>query len=458
MQMPVRRTRSLVLLLSALLPLATHAQPRAPRPPTTPESPDSRSVRPARMYINGVAAGDRGYLGVTPTTSSGPADTLGLLIDDVDQELAAAKAGIVRGARLVSIDGIDLRLDPNDLGDYAAEMLPESRLRRQLSRRSPGDTVTLVVLTDGRKDTKRVVLAESPMARTIRTMSAGRRVLGVGLSQRGSMRDTAGLLITSITSGGAADKAGLNEGDRLVSIDGVDLRVPAADAGTSEGADARVSRMRRHLDALSDSQAVQLDVLSEGRRRTVSIVPTRERGWTFGSARLANLGEDLGQVMRTNFDFSRESGELARVSSDLARVTTRLSRDMQRGLGGGLESRQQIDIDGDMDRSHGETPRLRGTVRGRTDGATLEIAGLSVAAVDRDFAQQLGLSSEEGALVLRARRDWEPLKVGDVILAVEGKKVRDGNALDISFDRRRDQRVELMRNKRFEIVIVPANR
>jgi C-terminal processing protease CtpA/Prc len=453
MQMPVRHTRSLVLLLSALLPLTTHAQPRAPRPPTTPESPDPRSVRPARMYINGVAAADRGYLGVTPTTSSGPADTLGLLIDDVDQELAAAKAGIVRGARLVSIDGIDLRLDANDLGDYAAEMLPESRLRRQLGRRSPGDTVTLVVLTDGRRDTKRVVLAESPMARTIRTMSAGRRVLGVGLSQRGSMRDTAGLLITSITSGGAADKAGLNEGDRLVSIDGVDLRVPAADAGTSEGADARVSRMRRHLDALSDSQAVKLDVLSEGRRRTVSIVPTRERGWTFGSARLANLGEDLGQVMRTNFDFSRESGELARVSSDLARVTTRLSRDMQRGLGGGLESRQQIDIDGDMDRSHGEPPRLRGTVRGRTDGATLEIAGLSVAAVDRDFAQQLGLSSEEGALVLRARRDWEPLKVGDVILAVEGKK-----ALDISFDRRRDQRVELMRNKRFEIVIVPANR
>ena len=97
-------------------------------------------------------------------------------------------------------------------------------------------------------------------------------------------------------------------------------------------------------------------------------------------------------------------------------------------------------------------------MRGRTDGATLVLGGLSLASVDRDFAQQFGRGSEEGALVVRSRRDWEPLKAGDVILSVEGRSVRDGNGLDISFDRGRDQRVEILRNGKKETITLPAAR
>ena len=415
-------------LLGLLAPFAAalHGQVTPPMPPMTPlaplppEPPMGQSV-----YFTGGGFANRGYLGITPRNSSGPADTLGLLVDDVESGLAADKAGIKRGSRLVSIDDVSLRVDPRDLGDYAGESLPEHRLRRVLGRKTPGDTVTIVVLDDGRNGTRRVVLSESPLASTFRAMTTARRVLGVSFAQRGSSRDTAGLLIVSVSSGGAADKAGLNEGDRVVSVDGIDLRVSAADAGTSDGVTARVSRFRRALDAARDSQPVKLDVLTDGRRRTVSVVPTRERGFVFSTGGLDDMAASIrGAISR---DFNRE-----RRDSDDNRGDTR-------------------------SRSGGESA-AGGTMQGRTDGATLAMGGLSLASVDRDFAQRFGQGSENGALVVRVRGDWEPLKPGDVLLTIEGRSVRDGNSLDVTIDRRRDQRLEVLRNGKKETLTLPAAR
>ena len=415
-------------LLGLLAPFAAalHGQVTPPMPPMTPlaplppEPPMGQSV-----YFTGGGFANRGYLGITPRNSSGPADTLGLLVDDVESGLAADKAGIKRGSRLVSIDDVSLRVDPRDLGDYAGESLPEHRLRRVLGRKTPGDTVTIVVLDDGRNLTRRVVLSESPLASTFRAMTTARRVLGVSFAQRGSSRDTAGLLIVSVSSGGAADKAGLNEGDRVVSVDGIDLRVSAADAGTSDGVTARVSRFRRALDAARDSQPVKLDVLSDGRRRTVSVVPTRERGFVFSTGGLDDMAASIrGAISR---DFNRE-----RRDSDDNRGDT-------------------------WSRSGGESA-AGGTMQGRTDGATLAMGGLSLASVDRDFAQRFGQGSENGALVVRVRGDWEPLKPGDVLLTIEGRSVRDGNSLDVTIDRRRDQRLEVLRNGKKETLTLPAAR
>src|SRR4051794_9298821 len=56
-----------------------------------------------------------------------------------------------------------------------------------------------------------------------------RAALGVSTSATGTKRDTLGLLITSVTRGGPAEKAGLEEGNRLAAINGVSLRANAAD-------------------------------------------------------------------------------------------------------------------------------------------------------------------------------------------------------------------------------------
>jgi PDZ domain len=470
-----RRATTLALLLAPILATLSaspaHAQQDRPAQPARPTRPDTtyrESRYPGRtIYVNTNTFGrlPNAVLGVTPRVGESAADTLGLLIDDVGADTPAAKAGITSGSRIVSIDGIDLRLDARDVGDDVAESLPERRLRRQLGRKEAGDTVTLVVLNNGRRETKSVVLAESAMARNMRTMREGRRVLGVSFSQRGSMRDTAGLLITSITSGGAADKAGLNEGDRLISIDGIDLRVPPADADTPEGVEARVSRMRRQLDAVKDSQPVRLEVLSEGRRRTVSVMPTRERGWSFNTAGMANLAEEVrvnvGNVLNdpdVRRDLQRARTDVARgmvsMERDISRANAQVARDIARSRLAEARTMQPYGWS-DSDR---DDRAPRGRISGRTDGATLQLGGLSLAAVDKDFAQQLGSGSAEGALVIRTRGDWAPLKAGDVILAVETRRIRNGNELDVQFDRSRDQRVEIIRGGRMQIIIVPAAR
>ncbi len=43
-------------------------------------------------------------------------------------------------------------------------------------------------------------------------------------------------------------------------------------------------------------------------------------------------------------------------------------------------------------------------------------------------------------------------------MSVDGRSVRDGNTLDVTFDRRRDQRLEILRNGKKESITLPANR
>jgi S1-C subfamily serine protease len=483
--LPACRRAALVAFLAPLAVVSALAQGVAPMPPLSPEAPMA-----PRFYVTGSGFTNRAYLGITPRSSTGASDTLGLLVDDVETARPADKAGIRRGSRLVSVDGIDLRVEPRDLGDDAAESLPESRLRRLLSRKRAGDTVSVVVLTDGRKDTRRVVLAESPFATSLRAMTTGRRVLGIAFAQRGSIRDTAGLLVVSVSSGGAADNAGLNEGDRIVSIDGVDLRVPAADAGNSDGVSARVSRFRRALDAARDSQPVKLEVLSDSRRRTISVVPVIERGFAFSTNGFAGMAAGIRASVRRDFDRSldrdddgnddraeeradaareraearaealRERAEgqrerqrdMAEAQREVQREMSQLQRDLAR------EGRDRGDDRGNSWSRSDDASRSRGSMHGRTDGATLAMGGLSLASVDRDFAQRFGQGSENGALVVRVRGDWEPLKPGDVLLTIDGRSVRDGTSLDVTIDRRRDERLEVLRNGKRETLTLPAVR
>ena len=460
---------------------------RTPRPPRAPQPPDG--ARAVTIYRSGqrmpfaFPSTARTYLGVSLIDVSSPDDTLGILIDSVEDDQPAAKAGIAGGSRLVSLDGVDLRLDPADLGDSAAEAVPGSRLRRVLSRKSPGDTVTAVVLANGQRSTKRVVLDASPLARSMSAITAGRRVLGVSFSERGAERDTAGLLIINISNGGAADRAGLVEGDRVVRIDNVDLRVPRSDAGDGDATEARVARLRRHLDSLRDSQSVTLEVLSEGRVRTVTLVPTRERGITINGTSLNGFTTGLRSAlaplreMRLDIDDdmddmrvrsddrerlrdeAREVRELAREQASRAREEAREQASLTRD-----EARAQRERAGVTVRSFGrdddddDDSPLRGTISGTSDGATLSISGLTVAAIDADFAQQLGAGSERGALVVRSQARWAPLRAGDVVLSVEGRPVRTGDQLNLTFDRSRNQRVEILRNRRRETVTVPPSR
>src|SRR3954465_3854861 len=62
-------------------------------------------------------------------------------------------------------------------------------------------------------------------------MQAPRAVICVSTSTRPGIRDTLGLLVSSVTRGSPAEKAGIEEGNRIAAINGVNLKLAAADIG-----------------------------------------------------------------------------------------------------------------------------------------------------------------------------------------------------------------------------------
>jgi hypothetical protein len=97
-----------------------------------------------------------------------------------------------------------------------------------------------------------------------------------------------------------------------------------------------------------------------------------------------------------------------------------------------------------------------GVLRASASGEsyTIVLPGLRLAKANGDIAAVLGGGSAEGLLVLEASDDWRALRAGDVLLAVDGVPVRDGDRASISFDRRRDASVQVVRGgRRVDLVV-----
>jgi hypothetical protein len=120
------------------------------------------------------------------------------------------------------------------------------------------------------------------------SVMAKRAVLGVSLSPTGTKRDTLGVFISRVTPNGPAEKAGIVEGERIVSINGIDLRVNAADAEDDYAAALPQRRLTREVDRLAPGNPVSLRVYSGGRTRDVQVMlgkasDFRDFAGTFGA-------------------------------------------------------------------------------------------------------------------------------------------------------------------------------
>ena len=74
-----------------------------------------------------------------------------------------------------------------------------------------------------------------------------------------------------VASEGPAAKAGIDEGDRVVAINGVDLRVAAEDAGDGQASSARINRLNREMEKVKAGDGVELRVYSAGQVKTVRV-------------------------------------------------------------------------------------------------------------------------------------------------------------------------------------------
>jgi PDZ domain len=100
---------------------------------------------------------------------------------------------------------------------------------------------------------------------------AKRAALGLELRTTGTRRDTLGVFVEAVTPKGPAETAGIVEGDRIASINGVDLRPSAADTEDSYADGLAAHRLSREVQMLAPGSRVNLRVYSGGRFREVQV-------------------------------------------------------------------------------------------------------------------------------------------------------------------------------------------
>jgi hypothetical protein len=155
-----------------------------------------------------------------------------------------------------------------------------------------------------------------------------RAALGVSLGSVGSKRDTLGVLIMGLDDDGPAAKAGLEEGNRIQSINGVDLRVSREDAGDEFISGAKASRLHREMEKVKAGDEVSLRVYTgAGRVRDVRIktVPlsdlsSRRRTMIFGGSALPLRAP----VAPQGIEFRRLQEELNRAGRVMERTVPRI--------------------------------------------------------------------------------------------------------------------------------------
>lgn len=250
-----------------------------------PADANAQEVRPLPRTFERVMVAtqaDRPMIGITAAAESERDDTLGLRVEEVTKDSPAEKAGLKPGDRLQSVNGVSLRADAGDAGqeDYAGVLM--RRLQREVQKVKEGESIELRVLSGSQVRTVRVTpMKASEVMKMERAESlfrfddGDRRVLGISLAPTGTVRDTLGVFVQSVTKGGPAEKAGIIEGDRIASVNGVSLRVSPEDAEDRSVAASRVNRLQSELAKLEEGKAVELVVVSGRRSRTVRATPVK---------------------------------------------------------------------------------------------------------------------------------------------------------------------------------------
>jgi hypothetical protein len=103
------------------------------------------------------------------------------------------------------------------------------------------------------------------------SVMANRAALGLEVRSTGNRRDTLGVFVEAVTEKGPAEAAGIVEGDRIASINGVDLRTASADADDDLASALGARRLSREVQKLKPGTRVTLRVYSGGRFRDVQV-------------------------------------------------------------------------------------------------------------------------------------------------------------------------------------------
>jgi serine protease Do len=259
--------------------------------------PDAEILRVPRARVEtGFQDEHRAAIGVSTSATGTLRDTLGLMITAITRNSPAERAGLEEGNRLGAINGVSLRASAADVEDAEMSGSLTHRLTRELAKVKPGDEVELRVYRDGRTQVMKVKTVDSDslfrrreFVRMTQADMEDRPALGFSIGSTGSRRDTLGVLVMAVADSTPAAKAGIEEGNRIAAINGVNLRVAREDAGDRYLGNARAQRLQRELSQLKPGSDVTLRVYSNGQFRDVTTkvaragdLPRQSRGFFLG--------------------------------------------------------------------------------------------------------------------------------------------------------------------------------
>jgi serine protease Do len=240
---------------------------------------ETRIIRTPRAESEAWFANEnRAAIGVSTTSTGTLRDTLGLMITSITRGGPAERAGLEEGNRIQAINGVNLRASAVDIEDAQLSGSLTRRLTRELEKAKPGDEVELRIYRDGRTQPVRVKTVDSDSlfrrreaVRFTRADADERPTLGVSIQSSGSRRDTLGVLIVAVGDSTPAERAGLEEGNRIAAINGVNLRVAREDAGDDYLSSAKAQRLQREIAQLKPGSDATLRIYSNGQFRDVRV-------------------------------------------------------------------------------------------------------------------------------------------------------------------------------------------
>ena len=434
----------------------------------------------------------RAVLGLSTSGSTSPRDTLGLLVSSVATNGPAERAGIQEGDRIASINGVNLRLSPDDAGDLEMSNAMSRRLTRELAKVRPGEDVDLRVFSGSRTRMVRVRTADSDSVysrqRLTRNEISDRPTLGLRIGSTGSRRDTLGVLVMAVDDSGPGARAGIEEGNRIAAIDDIDLRVSRDDAGDDFFVNSKVRRLQREVARLRPGDNVDLRIYANGDYRTVRLrvaraadLPHRRNAFIIG-------GDGMGmgfapEAMHLDIDGALIGEQVRSAIERAMEASGRALEGVGRGLGRARIRSQSDDDDRPrrvapiepmepmriepiepihieplepsrmrriapsklpftsvlLDDSSVNAPMVASTAIARgasrrsesSASAALDINGLRMVPVGTELSAYLGKGSERGLLVLDVPQ-WarSALRAGDVVLSVDDTPVRSSDNSD----------------------------
>jgi serine protease Do len=143
---------------------------------------------------------------ITPEMAStlGLPSAQGALVSEVDQGSPAAKAGLKQGDVITQFNG--------------KAIADNNQLRNAVASTTPGTTVPMQVLRDGKNETLRATVGE--LAPAAETTSAPSEIKGEGRYGMTVQSTPKGLALTQLDPSGLAAESGLQEGDVIEKVNG----------------------------------------------------------------------------------------------------------------------------------------------------------------------------------------------------------------------------------------------